>query len=201
MENIQSNHLLLSSQNKQHDKIINFSLIFFSLVKPGEPCWDSPWGVGRPGWHIECSAMASDLLGSNVDINCGGVDLKFPHHDNQLAQSEARFKCKQWVKYFLHTGHLHILGMKMSKSLKNFITIKACLENYTSNQLRFLFLLHRYDAPLDIEVENWQFAVQSAKFAGHDVTAHVNQLTVDGKFAVRAGINLFSLFGVQPEER
>eukprot|EP00294_Goniomonas_avonlea_P008277 CAMPEP_0114544762 /NCGR_PEP_ID=MMETSP0114-20121206/3046_1 /TAXON_ID=31324 /ORGANISM="Goniomonas sp, Strain m" /LENGTH=723 /DNA_ID=CAMNT_0001729157 /DNA_START=19 /DNA_END=2190 /DNA_ORIENTATION=- len=118
--------------------------------KPGEPQWPSPWGMGRPGWHIECSAMCSDVLGKNVDINCGGVDLAFPHHDNQLAQSEAYWDCKQWVNYFLHTGHLHIEGMKMSKSLKNFITIRKALEMYTARQIRFLFLLHHWNEPMDL---------------------------------------------------
>ena len=93
--------------------------------KAGEPFWDSPWGKGRPGWHIECSVMASCILGSNMDIHCGGVDLAFPHHDNELAQSEAYFGCKQWVNYFLHSGHLHIENLKMSKSLKNFLTINV----------------------------------------------------------------------------
>lgn len=93
--------------------------------KPGEPAWDSPWGTGRPGWHIECSAMASDVLGETLDIHSGGIDLAFPHHDNEIAQSEAAFQRHQWVNYFLHSGHLHIEGQKMSKSLKNFITIKV----------------------------------------------------------------------------
>jgi len=131
-----------------------YDFALWKMSKPGEPEWDSPWGKGRPGWHIECSAMAGDLLGSNVDINCGGVDLRFPHHDNQLAQSEAKFGCKQWVNYFLHTGHLHIEGKKMSKSLKNFITIRKCLERYTSNQIRIMFLKHRFDAPIDVEIQN-----------------------------------------------
>lgn len=96
--------------------------------------------------------MAGDVLGSTVDINCGGIDLRFPHHDNQLAQSEAKFGCKQWVNYFLHTGHLHIQGLKMSKSLKNFITIRECLNKYTANQLRFLFLKHKFDSPIDIDL-------------------------------------------------
>lgn len=91
--------------------------------KPGEPEWPSPWGPGRPGWHIECSVMASAILGEGMDIHSGGVDLMFPHHDNEIAQSEAYHDCPQWVNYFLHTGHLHIEGLKMSKSLKNFITI------------------------------------------------------------------------------
>merc|ERR1711976_948144 len=96
--------------------------------------------------------MAGDLLGSNVDINCGGIDLRFPHHDNQLAQSEAHYGCKQWVNYFLHTGHLHIDGLKMSKSLKNFITIEQSLNMYTANQMRLLFLTHHYNHPLTIEL-------------------------------------------------
>lgn len=115
--------------------------------RPGEPHWDSPWGPGRPGWHIECSAMASAELGGQVDIHSGGVDLKFPHHDNELAQAEAYHGCPQWVDYFLHTGHLHIDGLKMSKSLKNFISICSVLTRVSSRQLRLFFLQHRYDSP------------------------------------------------------
>ncbi|GAB0494733.1 hypothetical protein MMPV_006029 [Pyropia vietnamensis] len=114
--------------------------------RPGEPYWDSPWGPGRPGWHIECSAMASAELGGQLDIHSGGVDLKFPHHDNELAQAEAYHGCPQWVDYFLHTGHLHIDGRKMSKSLKNFISIRSVLTRVSSRQLRLFFLQHRYDA-------------------------------------------------------
>ncbi len=102
--------------------------VLWKKSKPGEPRWSSPWGEGRPGWHIECSAMCSDILGGAVDINGGGIDLAFPHHENQLAQSEAYWGTKQWVNFFLHTGHLHINGLKMSKSLKNFITIQAALK-------------------------------------------------------------------------
>lgn len=117
--------------------------------KEGEPTWDSPWGPGRPGWHIECSAMASTVLGSVIDIHAGGVDLRFPHHSNEIAQAEAFHGCHQWVNYFLHSGHLHIDGLKMSKSLKNFITIRECLKRYNARQLRLLFLGHKYDAPMD----------------------------------------------------
>ncbi|KAJ2796112.1 cysteinyl-tRNA synthetase, partial [Coemansia helicoidea] len=116
----------------------------FALWKssqPGEPAWPSPWGPGRPGWHIECSAMASEILGQNIDIHTGGIDLVFPHHENEMVQSEACFENHQWVNYFLHTGHLHIAGRKMSKSLKNFITIKDALKKYSARQLRTLFLL------------------------------------------------------------
>ena len=117
--------------------------------KPGEPSWPSPWGSGRPGWHIECSAMAFDKLGSQIDIHSGGIDLAFPHHDNELAQSEAYWadECQgyqhQWINYFLHMGHLSIAGAKMSKSLKNFTTIRTALSrgDFTSRSLRIVFLL------------------------------------------------------------
>ena len=117
--------------------------------KGGEPSWPSPWGGGRPGWHIECSVMATDLMGDNMDVHAGGYDLKFPHHDNEIAQSEAYHGCKQWVNYFFHFGHLHIKGLKMSKSLKNFITIRQALAGHTARQIRLMFLLAPWDKPMN----------------------------------------------------
>ncbi|EIW62776.1 cysteine--tRNA ligase [Trametes versicolor FP-101664 SS1] len=117
--------------------------------KPGEPSWPSPWGPGRPGWHIECSVMASAIFGENMDIHSGGIDLAFPHHDNEMAQSEAYHNCPAWVNYFIHTGHLHIEGLKMSKSLKNFITIDEILQKYTARQLRLAFLTQLWNAKVD----------------------------------------------------
>ncbi|KAJ5050752.1 uncharacterized protein L3040_002623 [Drepanopeziza brunnea f. sp. 'multigermtubi'] len=123
--------------------------------KPGEPFWDSPWGKGRPGWHIECSVMASDVLGSEMDIHSGGIDLAFPHHDNELAQSEAYY-CEHghehnWVRYFMHMGHLSIAGSKMSKSLKNFQTIKDALKtDYTPRGMRVVFLMGRWNDGVEI---------------------------------------------------
>jgi cysteinyl-tRNA synthetase len=117
--------------------------------KPGEPKWPSPWGDGRPGWHIECSAMAASVIDGPMDLHSGGMDLKFPHHDNELAQAEAYYPCQQWVNYFLHTGHLHIEGLKMSKSLKNFVTIRQALERNTGRQLRLLFLFRAWDAVMN----------------------------------------------------
>lgn len=122
--------------------------VLWKKSKEGEPTWDSPWGPGRPGWHIECSAMASNVLGPIIDIHAGGIDLRFPHHSNEVAQAEAYHSSHQWVNYFLHAGHLHIEGKKMSKSLKNFITIRKCLERYNARQIRLAFLCHRYDAPM-----------------------------------------------------
>ncbi|TNM90586.1 hypothetical protein fugu_002875 [Takifugu bimaculatus] len=132
--------------------------------KPGEPSWDSPWGKGRPGWHIECSAMAGTILGESMDIHGGGFDLRFPHHDNELAQSEAFFENDHWVRYFLHTGHLTIAGCKMSKSLKNFITIKDALAKNTARQLRLAFLMHSWKDTLDYSSNTMESAVQYEKF-------------------------------------
>ncbi|XP_072171919.1 cysteine--tRNA ligase, cytoplasmic-like [Diadema setosum] len=131
--------------------------------KPGEPAWESPWGMGRPGWHIECSVMASSILGESMDIHTGGVDLKFPHHDNELAQAEAYYGNDHWVRYFLHSGHLTIQGCKMSKSLKNFVTIKQALETYSSRQIRLVFLLHSWKDTLDYSTATMESAVQYEK--------------------------------------
>ena len=127
-----------------------FDFVLWKKSKKGEPSWPSKWGSGRPGWHIECSAMCSDVLGKYVDINGGGIDLSFPHHENQLAQSEAHYDIEQWVNFFVHSGHLHIDGLKMSKSLKNFITIREALKTYSARQLRFLFLLHNWSDPMEL---------------------------------------------------
>ncbi|KAK5111338.1 hypothetical protein LTR62_005178 [Meristemomyces frigidus] len=128
--------------------------------KAGEPSWESPWGEGRPGWHIECSAMASDVLGAQFDIHSGGIDLAFPHHDNELAQAEAYWHksgkdSQQWVNYFLHMGHLSIQGSKMSKSLKNFTTIREALAlgSWTPRGLRIVFLLGAWRDGLEITGE------------------------------------------------
>ena len=127
--------------------------------KPGEPKWESPWGEGRPGWHIECSAMAGSILPNPpLDIHTGGVDLKFPHHDNEIAQSEAYYQNDNWVNNFWHTGHLNIEGLKMSKSLKNFITIKAILGKYNARQIRFVFLLHHWSSLMDYSDRTWNEA-------------------------------------------
>lgn len=131
--------------------------------KDGEPAWSSPWGEGRPGWHIECSAMAADIFKGDLDIHTGGVDLKFPHHDNEIAQSEAHYDKGNWVKYFLHTGHLTISGCKMSKSLKNFITIKEALKQHTATQIRFAYLLHSWKDTLDYSANTMEIAIRYEK--------------------------------------
>ncbi|KAF2760585.1 hypothetical protein EJ05DRAFT_484297 [Pseudovirgaria hyperparasitica] len=127
--------------------------------KPGEPAWPSPWGNGRPGWHIECSAMASEVIGKTIDIHSGGVDLCFPHHDNELAQSEAYWSTPgspaQWVNYFIHMGQLRIRGLKMSKSLKNFTTIRSVLseKQWSARSLRICFLLMPWQDGIEVTDE------------------------------------------------
>eukprot|EP00903_Cladosiphon_okamuranus_P021396 g19666.t1 len=152
--------------------------------REGEPFWPSPWGNGRPGWHIECSVMASNTFEAmgdgTMDIHSGGVDLKFPHHDNEMAQAEACYDCPQWVNYFLHTGHLHIKGFKMSKSLKNFITIKQALEENSSRQIRLLFLLHKYNTPMDYGDDAMSGALAAEKIFSeffHNVKAALRRTT------------------------
>lgn len=140
---------LVSTSTATKEKKNDCDFVLWKKSKPGEPVWQSPWGLGRPGWHIECSVMASTILGPHIDIHTGGIDLKFPHHDNEIAQSEAYFDSDSWVNYFLHSGHLTIAGCKMSKSLKNFITIQQALEKYSFQQIRLLFLLHSWSSTLD----------------------------------------------------
>ncbi|KAH7135004.1 cysteinyl-tRNA synthetase [Dendryphion nanum] len=154
--------------------------------KPGEPAWKSPWGPGRPGWHIECSAMASDVLGSQIDIHSGGIDLCFPHHDNELAQSEAYWSNQsgghQWINYFLHMGHLSISGSKMSKSLKNFTTIREALSrgDWNARSLRIIFLLGGWHDGVEITDDlrkagsSWESYVTNFFYKVRDLEIHPN---------------------------
>ena len=125
-----------------------FDFALWKASKPGEPEWDSPWGKGRPGWHIECSAMSSALLGETIDIHGGGMDLTFPHHENEIAQSEAAFG-KMFVKYWVHNGFVNINQEKMSKSLGNFLLIKDVLKLYHPEVIRLFLLSSHYRSPID----------------------------------------------------
>lgn len=121
--------------------------VLWKLAKPGEPSWDSPWGKGRPGWHIECSAMSMDLLGEHFDIHAGGRDLIFPHHENEIAQSQAASHQK-FVNVWMHAGFLQMDKEKMSKSLGNFITIRDVLREHEAEVLRYLLMASHYRSPL-----------------------------------------------------
>ena len=116
--------------------------------KPGEPAWDCPWGKGRPGWHIECSCMVKKLLGETIDIHAGGMDLSFPHHENEIAQSEA-LTGKSFANYWMHSAYLNVNNQKMSKSLNNFLTARDALQKYDSDVIRFLMLSAHYRVQLN----------------------------------------------------
>ncbi|XP_032102097.1 probable cysteine--tRNA ligase, mitochondrial [Sapajus apella] len=136
-----------ADSDKRHPS--DFAL--WKAAKPQEVFWSSPWGPGRPGWHIECSAIASMVFGSQLDIHSGGIDLAFPHHENEIAQCEVFHQCEQWGNYFLHSGHLHVKGKeeKMSKSLKNYITIKDFLKTFSPDIFRLFCLRSSYRSAID----------------------------------------------------
>jgi cysteinyl-tRNA synthetase len=120
--------------------------------KPGEPSWESPWGKGRPGWHIECSCMAHKLLGETIDIHAGGTDLVFPHHENEIAQSEAR-SGQIFAKYWMHSAFVNVNNQKMSKSLNNFFTAREILEQYGSDVIRLFMLSGHYRTQINFSLE------------------------------------------------
>ncbi|WP_032123647.1 cysteine--tRNA ligase [Clostridium amazonitimonense] len=120
--------------------------------KPGEPAWESPWGMGRPGWHIECSCMAYNILGETIDIHAGGSDLVFPHHENEIAQSETK-NGKPFANYWIHSAFVNVDNQKMSKSLNNFFTTREILENYSSDVVRFFMLSGHYRTQLNFSIE------------------------------------------------
>jgi cysteinyl-tRNA synthetase len=122
--------------------------VLWKHARDGEPYWPSPWGAGRPGWHIECSAMSSELLGKHFDIHGGGQDLQFPHHENEIAQSEGAHDCR-FVNYWMHNGFVRVDDEKMSKSLGNFFTIREVLKKYDPEVLRFFILRAHYRSPLN----------------------------------------------------
>ena len=125
-----------------------FDFVLWKSAKPGEPAWDSPWGQGRPGWHIECSAMSREYLGETFDIHGGGKDLCFPHHENEIAQSES-LSGKPFVRYWVHNGFVNINQEKMSKSLGNFLMIKDVLKSYHPETVRLFLLSNHYRSPID----------------------------------------------------
>jgi len=125
----------------------------WKAAKPDEPSWESPWGPGRPGWHIECSAMSTKALGDTFDIHGGGADLTFPHHENEIAQSECATG-HQFVKYWMHNGFVRINDEKMSKSLGNFFTVREILERYRAEEVRYFILTSQYRSPLNYDDEH-----------------------------------------------
>lgn len=136
--------------SEQKEDPLDFAL--WKSAKPGEPYWESPWGHGRPGWHIECSAMARRYLGETIDIHCGGQDLIFPHHENEIAQSEC---CNgvPFARYWMHNGYINVDNVKMSKSLGNFFTVRDVAEKYGYEPIRYLMISSQYRSPINYSVD------------------------------------------------
>ena len=152
--------------------------VLWKGAKPGEPFWDSPWGPGRPGWHIECSAMSNRYLGKTIDLHCGGQDLQFPHHENEIAQSEAANGCP-FVNCWLHNGFLNIDNRKMSKSLGNFFTVREAAKVYGYEPIRFFVLSAHYRSPLNYSQESLEQA-QSALERLYTAVEHLEFLQKNG---------------------
>ena len=141
--------LLVTGEDEKEDSL---DFVLWKPKKEGEPAWQSPWGEGRPGWHIECSEMSKKYLGEQIDIHAGGEDLIFPHHENEIAQSEAA-NGKEFAKYWMHNGFLNIDNRKMSKSLGNFFTVREISEKYDLQVLRFFMLSAHYRSPLNFSAD------------------------------------------------
>ena len=140
-----------NADDEKKEDPLDFAL-WKARKEPDEIAWESPWGMGRPGWHIECSAMSRKFLGDTIDIHAGGEDLQFPHHENEIAQSEAH-NGKKFSNYWMHNGYINIDGVKMSKSLGNFKTVRDLLQTYDGEVLRFLILSGHYRGPIDFNPE------------------------------------------------
>lgn len=161
--------------NEDKKNPLDFSL--WKKAKQGEPYWPSPWGNGRPGWHIECSAMSSRHLGHTIDIHAGGTDLIFPHHENEIAQSEAS-SGREFVKYWIHFGFLNINDEKMSKSLGNFFTAREILKKFTAETIRLFFCQTHYSGPLNFS-EELLMASQKGLEKIYNLTDRINQALRD----------------------
>jgi len=169
---------------KEKEHPMDFAL--WKAAKPGEPSWESPWGHGRPGWHIECSAMSLKYLGNTIDIHGGGQDLIFPHHENEIAQSECFTGIRPFVKYWLHNGMVQFGAEKMSKSLGNLITIKEALEKYSADALRIFVLSSHYRSPLTYAVEAIEAAERGAERL--EQAAHSGMGKSTGKAEINTGL-------------
>jgi len=149
LEDLRAGERVAVDESKQDP----LDFVLWKTAKPGEPSWGSPWGEGRPGWHIECSAMSTRCLGAHFDIHGGGMDLKFPHHENEIAQSEAA-SGEPFVNYWMHNGFVNVDEEKMSKSLGNFFTVREILRSYRPEEVRFFILVSHYRSPLNYSQEN-----------------------------------------------
>jgi len=178
---------------------LDFAL--WKFAKEGEPSWESPWGAGRPGWHIECSVMSTKYLGEQFDIHGGGLDLQFPHHENEIAQTEAATGKVPWVKYWIHNGFVTINKEKMSKSLGNIFSVKDLLEKYDPMAIRLLVLSTHYRSPINFsddilndsqqtyknitsQIETIDFAIKNVQFGDSEIEVEIDE-TKDELFRFR----------------
>ena len=150
LEEMRAGSRVAVDERKQHPA----DFVLWKGAKEGEPTWDSPWGKGRPGWHIECSAMSLKYLGEHFDIHGGGIDLKFPHHESEVLQTECHTNHSPMANYWLHSGHLTINNEKMSKSLDNFFLVRDVMKEYSAPVLRFYLLNGHYRSPIDFSDSN-----------------------------------------------
>ncbi len=191
MEEMQAGARIAPGEQKRNP--MDFAL--WKAAKPGEPSWESPWGPGRPGWHIECSAMSMEYLGESFDIHGGGKDLVFPHHENEIAQSEGATG-KPFVKYWLHNGFVNVNQEKMSKSLGNFFTIRDILEQYDPEVVRFFILTAHYRSPIDFSDQNLKEARQglSRFYEGLQAAAEAVEGCAESDVAAEEGAQLEARF-------
>jgi cysteinyl-tRNA synthetase len=179
--------------NEEKENPLDFAL--WKKAKPNEPYWSSPWGNGRPGWHIECSAMSTKHLGETIDIHAGGNDLIFPHHENEIAQSECASN-KQFVKYWIHFGFLNINDEKMSKSLGNFFTARDILKSFSAESIRLLFNQSHYASPLNFKAELLDAAQKGLEKIGNLVD-RLDEVIANGTDSKNGAFNIpqyYSLF-------
>ena len=168
------------------DKESPMDFVLWKAAKPGEPSWESPWGPGRPGWHIECSVMSLKYLGNTLDIHGGGQDLVFPHHENEIAQSESFTGIKPFVKYWLHNGLVQLGEEKMSKSLGNLITIREALERYSPDAIRIFVLSSHYRSPLTYSEETLEAAERGVERLRQTVRGELGEKEPTGEMISEA---------------
>jgi cysteinyl-tRNA synthetase len=176
IEEMQAGARIEVNQNKRHP----MDFVLWKKAKPGEPAWDSPWGKGRPGWHIECSAMSIKYLGEQFDIHGGGYDLVFPHHENEIAQSET-YTGKTFANYWLHNGFITVNQEKMSKSLGNFFLVREILEKYDPEVVRYYLLATHYRSPLDFDDQKLESSTKSYQRIANTVERVEEQIRLAGE--------------------
>jgi len=175
LEDMRAGSRVALDERKKHPA----DFVLWKGAKEGEPSWDSPWGKGRPGWHIECSAMSLKYLGQHFDIHGGGIDLKFPHHESEVLQTECHTNHSPMANYWLHSGHLTINNEKMSKSLDNFFLVRDVMKEYSASVLRFYLLNGHYRSPIDFSDSNLDESVSAYKRL-EGVISRIESITKSG---------------------